>query len=479
MRNRGMTLIEVMVGVLLSSLVLGAGYQVLTGSRRDIAKAGTRQILQHEIRIALDTMGADFKSAKRDTFDAADSAGTTVIKFHRFEEELDKEKLDSLQTYEVVYEWNQASRVLRRTSKGQTRYLSSNLVGMSIIQGTGGAAPADSPEALADKARLDIELIGERRTPVTGKIETHTERVSIVIRDQFYAGANKNKYLSLATMMGQEHTDIQADTAHAMLNLSGAITPEQLAGLADAEVREIKSKEEQCLADVMEQYNQIQNQIGEVNTRNDARWYTLWLHHGASEFTAEQNALKNANATAAVDACITSLNEKVTVKTSDYISKASGLSESSLKNPDGEIKDEFKTAFDLKLKAWAAKKAYEEADEETRGDPPPDPLQEFNPSRMEKGAYTDSQGNRQEFHESDEDFNRRKGKAEKIFEASEKINVDTLKEKVGEEGIRTYSSGQSLLDLAHAKRSIIENKVQHESNIQVINTELNSRNSRR
>lgn len=474
MKRLGFTLIEIMVGVLLSSVVLGAGYNIWSASQRKFSTASTRQLLQHKTRIALDTMGADFKSVKRDTLAATNNGSMCTVKLQRFKTDLNKDQLDSEQTFEIVYEWNQTTRTLTRKANGVTKTLSSDIVGVDIkkTDTLPAGMPADSPEALAIKARIDIALTSEKRAPITGKIETHTEKVSVVMRDEFYSAANKGKYISLSELMAKASNELGVETDVAQLTIGGEITDEQLEAMTGAEINDLKDKESLCLKDIMEQYENVQKQIGEVDTENDRKWYTLWLHRSNTEFTGMQGELQNAESAKKVDEVIDKLKGGLKAREKDYIAKASGLSESDFMNgsgADADVKEEYRSALDLKLKDWGAKKAWEGADKETRGDPPPSIIENMNPSNMEKGIYIDPSGQRKTFVESTEDFNSRKTSATKVYNAAQKVDIEKLHDKIGDEGLRTYGSGQSLLDLANAKRSIVDSRDLHQKNIKTIN----------
>ncbi len=472
MKRRAITLVEVMIGVILSTVVLGAGYRIWTSTRRDVSTATIRQTLQHEVRLALDAMSADFKSAKRNTFQATKSGAQSIIKFERFQEAKDETKMNSEQTYEVAYVWDSATRTLMRKAKNTTKYLSTNVVQVQVEQSdnTDEMNNSGDPDKAGRKARVDITLAAMRKIPLTNKIATHSEKVSIFVRDEFYSAVNKNKYVSLSELSGKESSEIKKEKDDPLLSL-GAISKDQVKNMSSGELTDALDKEQKALEEMKNQAKDVQDQIEGLDTKGDRHWYKLWTKD-KSEFTADQENLLKHGTASDIASDIESIEKNLKERESKYIGIAAGNEKLS--------PDEFeRAAFDLKMKDWNIKKSWEKSQEgkkEGEKDPaPPSILAGMNPQSMEKGIYLDEKNNRQTFSETDEAFKARKDYAEKVFSAANKIDIDRLQQKVGDEGMKTYASGKDLLDLANSKLSTVQRKEQHEANIGIINEEISSR----
>jgi len=473
MKLRGVTLVEIMVAVLLSTVVLGAGYKIWTSTRRDFSTASTRQTLQHEVRMAIEMMSADLKAARKGSFKASKIQNQDVITFERFKEEkMEEGKLDSQQTYEVAYVWDPSTMTLMRKAKGSTKYLSTHIALAQIEQteNTQAANNSTDPNVLGSKARIDITLSGMKRIPVTGLIASHTEKVSVFMRDEFYSAVNKNRYISMADLTSQKTDDIKKDEENPLLTL-GAISKEQLKNMTTPELRDTLGKEQACLNEMKNQADEVQKQIEGLDTQGDRHWYRLWTK-ADSEFTSEQRNLLNHNKSADVENDIKNIKDKITEREKKYIGISMG-------KEGMEPSDIEKAAFDLKIKDYNIKKAYNDSQKgkkDNEKDPPPQSVfVNLDPATMQQGITIDSQGNRVEFSETPEAFKERKAYAEKIMSAANKIDIDKLQSTVGDEGMRTYASGKDLLDLANSKYSTLMRKEQHEANIKLIKDEISSR----
>jgi hypothetical protein len=339
---------------------------------------------------------------------------------------------------------------------------------------TEAAKNSDDPAERGKTARVDIVLAAAKVVPGSAKIASHTEKTSVFIRDEYYSAVNKNKYISLASLTGGRAEDLKKNETNALLD-SGPITRDMLKSLSTTEVRDVMNKEDLALREMQQRVTDINSQLGAIDTEGDRRWYTAWIWKPDSEFTEEQNRVKNHEDSRSLQDDKLRIEGKLAAREKDYINIATGQT--------GKEPTEFeKTAFDLKMKEWTMKKAHEESQKNKpaaeRDPAPPSLMANFDPARIEKGITYTSSGERQTFSESDEAYRARREYAEKVHEAGSRIDIQKVNDREGEEKMRTYASGRDLLDMTEAKISSVIKREEHEANLRTIRDELSSRGER-
>lgn len=503
MRKRGVTLVELMVGVILSSLVLGIGYNIWTYVRRDFSTANMRQQLQSEVRRTLDIMAVDFKSMKAGSLKVSDDE--TKIELERFALGPSGDKLSSEHVEKVCYTFKKP--VLTRNQDGKAdRVLGKNIQNITFTRGASAEnitiAITDVPEPDRERAlnaRIDILVEAAAVAPVTGKIASHSEKISVFMRDEYYSTLSEGKGITLASLV--KYSDPDAITSEdaadfaAMLTGGVALDPEALAKLPDNQLAAVETTEQEALDRANERLEELKNTLNDLDTRGEKVWGLGWLgiRHN-TELTGIRSDIIDADkgldkppfdadkykaATEKLDGSIEKLNTEIDKYENSVLTTAfdgSGVDIIALKNSETEEGQQqykvYQEACELKLSDWKMKTAHEEAQK----DLPEDERTEYvstilvDPASLQKGLNAAGE----EFTENDEDFQQRKTYADSIWKASTNIDIDKVHEEK-EDDLRLYSTAKEMKDLAEAKKVCIEAKGLHTENLEKIDTEQSKR----
>ena len=204
------TLVEIMVAIILTTIVLTSAYMIWSRIQIRISRSYTKQTLQNELRKVANAMQNDFKSIKfHDKTDKNDKDSDKAVAitgddknftmtFQRFKEaeESDKDKLAQDIVEDVKY--TLASNVLTRTCGSRAKVLSFHCEGVNISPAAGDNSKsndyANASQEVKDakEAQLDIEITGKMIVPGSGEEMYHTEKTSVVMRNEYYKKINKN-----------------------------------------------------------------------------------------------------------------------------------------------------------------------------------------------------------------------------------------------------------------------------------------------
>jgi prepilin-type N-terminal cleavage/methylation domain-containing protein len=277
-KRKGMTLIEVMVALFVSTIVLTAIYGVWIRVQRQIARSHAKQTLESELRKASNNMEKDFKAIKEGTFEAppADQSedGTAMkIRFERFDE-TEEGKIAQDSTINVEYELKNG--LLKRTTDDSLKILSSHVDTVTIVRSVDeDALEATDLEATDEdfkagrEAMLDIEIAGKKRIAGSKKEMFHIERTSLVMRDEYYKNTNKT-YVSNFDLAQMETAEVmQEDTSQdASFGPGGNFSLEELMSLDDEQLSGMKLAQEDLLEQANNTFDKINEEINNIDTGN-------------------------------------------------------------------------------------------------------------------------------------------------------------------------------------------------------------------
>ena len=477
MKKRAMTLVEVMVGIFLASLVLGGGFQIFNASQRKVSRAATQQTLASEVRNALKVIAQDFKAVKSDSLEvtSAENANSAVIKFDRYmvTGEGDQEKLAFDRFESVVYEFRKP--FLTRTVAGSTRTIARHVDSVAFSRpespddeaGTAGGQ-INYDEGWA--ARMDIAMTGSRKIPGSVETASHTERVSVFMIEEYYKLINKNRFLSMATLSKDDGAKVLDEELDFDAMFQQLLNPEELAKLTIEQLNNLLSKENNSLTEVQEKLTQVDESIAGIDTRGDRTWYTLWLGKAPTEVTDLQNSLKGHTKVDDLERDLARIDETIDRYETEHLQNSfsgSGLNIGSMDKNSKEYSD-LKEAYDIKMRDYSMKEAYDAGKQD--GDPEYVSVTDsFNPANLQRGVITTSEGRQETFTESNDDFVIRRAKAETIHSNLQKIDLSWREEKGGEESVKKYTAAKDLRDLAETKVSFAKQRDAHKDNIGKIN----------
>ncbi len=477
MRKIGMTLVEVMIGVLLSSLVLGGAYQVWTASRRSFAKANARQTLQTEIRKTIDQIALDFKSIKAGTLKVEGVADGTsgTIKFQRFLENKDANKIDSQSVADVVYEFRQPRLYRTITGQGQ-RTLCSNLKSLDLSR---GAEPGTlMPEGMEQtaQARIDVSVIGSMKVPVTGEIVEHNEKTTVVMRNEFAAAAPVKRSIAMSEMTNATDKKTGPEGESAMF--ATALTRDALKDMTSDQLAFMMQREAESLSNAKTEIGNANDQLKGVDAKGSATWYNPLTWGGTdTEVSRIKEDLMKHDKLEDVDKDVKALRDIINKDEDKFINRS--LEKSGMTLPtDSKEQSAYKQAYDLMCKDRSLKEAYSknpQKDSDGKEIPYKSMMESFDESKIKKGIQYDSAGKEVSFTESDADFQKRSDEAKSIRDASQKMDLTWMDSGDAKEEVKQYSAAKDLVDIAVVKQSYLQNRDLAQTNIDMISDEQKSR----
>ncbi len=477
MRKSGVTLVEVMIGVLLSSIVLGGAYQVWTASRRNFAKANARQTLQSEIRKSIDQIALDFKAIKAGTLDVAGAAdgNSGTIKFQRFFENKDANRIDSKGVSDVMYEFRKPR--LYRTVAGQgQKLLCSNLKSFDLARGAEpGALMPDGMQQTA-QARIDISLTGAMQVPVTGEMIEHNEKTTVVMRNEFIAAAPAKSSIAMSELTNATEKMTGTDGESSMF--ATALTAEALKDVSSEQLAFMMQRESQSLNNAKTEIEKANDQLKGIDAKGAATWYNPFTWGGTNtEVSRIKENLMEHDKLADVDNDVKALRAIIDRDEETFIKRSLEKTGATLPADEKE-QQSYRQAYDLMVKDRALKQAYEknpEKDDQGNEIPYKSLLDGFDESKLKQGKQYDSQGAEHDFTESDDDFKKRCDEARKIKEASTKMDLTWMDSDDAKEEVKQYTAAKDLVDIAVVKQSYIQSRDLAQGNIDLIGNEQKSR----
>lgn len=469
--RRAFTLVEIMVAIILTTIVLTSAYMIWSRVQIRISRSYTKQTLQNELRKVANSMQNDFKSIKfHDENDQYDTDKDKAVKisgddknftmsFQKFKEaeEADKNKLAQDIVEDVKY--TLASNVLKREVGGRTKVLSFHCEGVVVSPAAGDKSDSDdyanaSEEVRnAKEAQLDIEITGKMVVPGSGEEMYHTEKTSVVMRNEYYRKINKN-YKSNFDLAKMEANDIVGEGA------AGALSGENMDySELDTDVLEnLRTSEEEVLAGLEDNLKEINKTIDDssaglgVGARISSFLGSLFSGEDDDYqlYKDSKDNLYKAKTVAETESAIKTIKERTERQESGFYDQA--YTKKSYSSMTDEEKTTFKRAYDMAVQEKTIQEAYQDSEE----DPPK--------------SNIDIQ---KEIVNSSEATQAQKDEAQKIIDVYNDINLDWMSDD--DTDIKVYKANKQLMDQANTKLELLKSKEKTEKNLEEINAELDTR----
>ncbi len=486
--KRGITLIEMMVAVFISTIVLAAVYGVWMRVQRQIARSHAKQTLQNDLRAIANQMEKDFKAIKEGSFEAPpgeqSADGTSMhISFDRFVE-TEEGKIAQDSTMHVDYLLRNG--MLIRTTDSSQKILSVNIDTLTLTKAVDeaslGATDLESTDEdfkAGREAKLDIAIAGKKR--ISGSVDEmyQIERTSLVMRDEYYRKTNKS-YVSNFDLAKKNVDEVMVNDSSQDANFApnAEYTEEMLSALDADQLRGMRATQEGILGQANDAFNQINDDINRTDCGVGGAGATAdevgaalfgWLGAEVEDSTLVfrmKERLKSAqNATDVVNVT-QELESFAADKERDFYALAiPGYSSMS-----DEDKMLYKKAYDMKVQDRTIAKAN-------------DKMREENPDHQDIPNMIDTYTSAQSTEITDEqgtrtisaDENQRNSDADEVRSAYDRITLDWMDDDDRKDEVEAYDAAKILISQARAKRDTIEMRDRSERNIALIDNALNRR----
>ncbi len=477
-RRTGITLVEMMVAVFVSTIVLTAVYGVWIRVQRQISRANAKQTLESELRAIANNMEKDFKAIKEGSFDAPPGEqnldGTSMkVTFDRFTEGEDgKIAQDSF----TSVEYHLRNGLLTRTTDSERKILSVNIDSIIIAQGVDeaslGATDLESTDEdfkAGREAKLDITISGKKRIPGSNNEIYHIEKTSLVMRDEYYRKTNKT-YVSNFDLakMNVDEVMVEDATQNANFGPDGEFTLEQLQNLDEDQLRGMKDTQQQLYEQAQAAFDEINTNINDTETGSDWLDTLAFWSDSEGEIVGDMKTrLKRADNKEEVEDVLEDLESYAEEKESSFLNR-------SINNYSGksdEEKQRYKRAYDIAVQDRAIKYANEKAKEDDP-DAQDSPLMIDLMTEVQDMSYEDEDGT-QTVSASQNDEARQE--AEALRRAYEEVSLEWMGDFGDEsEEVQAYNAAKSLINQGRSKYDTIDMRDRADENIDLIDEALRS-----
>ncbi|HEY9070787.1 MAG TPA: prepilin-type N-terminal cleavage/methylation domain-containing protein [Candidatus Ozemobacteraceae bacterium] len=379
-RRHGFTLTEVMVSIVLFSIVMGVTMNLWSQAQRNMAQTTTRQTLQHDSRLIIQMMTADLKAVKAGTFKI--SQEPLSMEFDRFsgdEKALEGEKLANERTIAVKYTFTKPLLHREMAGKGP-RTLSSHVETVTVSRKT--LSPEEAEANPQQSARVDIVVTLKMRVPGSRKELTHTERTSVIMRDDYYQLANKTYASNLQTA-----STIKEDISEAEKSnwFDQELTADSLKNLTKEQLDDMSKVQQDTIKQANSDLKELNNQIKDVDTGK--KWYNYafgWLtgtdpdvefattmRNKLADIECPENGLpaKGQRPSDEADKIIQEVNKKIQEDEKEFFGKSFTTIYDEKNASQKEQAAAQKKAYEMKLADRQIEKALEKLSEEDKKDP--------------------------------------------------------------------------------------------------------------
>ncbi|MBF0407044.1 MAG: prepilin-type N-terminal cleavage/methylation domain-containing protein [Candidatus Riflebacteria bacterium] len=487
----GFTLVEIMVAIVLGSFVLGVAFALWSRVTREVTRSATRQVLQHQLRMSMDTLSRDLKAIKSGTLKApadkqSPDGSKAYLEFERFTE-LENGKLAEKTTQKVVYELT--GSLLTRTSGNEKKILSANILSLEMSKGvdkntllTTNLETTNPDHEMALNARIDISITGQKVVPGTKIYEYHVERTSVVMRDEYQKTVNKN-FLSTdqVSQLGQGKVS-NTDPNSSYFTSAGLFTEEQLANLTLSQLNSLDSSQKNLLEQAEKNLTDLNSNIGAVNTGGgwfsdvNLGWFGRYGNTDVQSANDLKSAIEGATTQAALNSALDKAQEYLKSKEASFISSTfsskfpSEASVSALRDSDDKAKrdeyEKYKKAYDLLVQDRAMEGAYQKM---INSSPPPNPVPPPPESAVARATAVPEKSS--DYAETEEQFQQR------VKDASDlKAICDAGKQSLtwmgnpGEETteIQAYQATKMLYNYGQSKNQLLGMRDDASKNLELI-----------
>jgi len=260
MKNKriGFTLVEMMIGVLLGSTILGVAFGIWSHSVKQVARYSLRQRLQQDADRIADKLSADIKAAKADTFKVI-SEKPLKLEFTRYADEEEAGKvLSKDKFYNVTY--TLTGNMLTRGAVSGNTALSTAVDSIVLNRDT-----VSEKEESYKEAKVDIELVLKAKTPGSGLEETLIRHTSVVIREDFYNKLSSNRG-DIFAMTSEDLANMAVKDSDSSYINDGALSLDNLKNLDDEQLTGLLNEQMAIITQTNEKLGQINEQIGKVDS---------------------------------------------------------------------------------------------------------------------------------------------------------------------------------------------------------------------
>ena len=467
-RNKAaFTLVEVMVGIMLTTIVLTSIYLVWSRVQRGIQRSHTRQVLQNEMRNIANYMQNDFKSIKYDeeTFSLSEGDnGNFTMSFDKFKEVGEnEEKLTSDSVEKVTYTLKNS--MLTR-SGNNTKILSVHCDGVNIVRSsetsTGDTELEDFDEDFkaAREAKLDIEITGRMTVKGTGEEMYHVEKTSVVMRNEYSKNVNKT-FVSTFDLTKKDLSEVVvAGDASSLQIGNGVLDLEYLKTLNDDVLSGMLSSQNDMLKSTLEQLERLNDAIDDTDTGEGALekfgdWLAFWSEDDGEKVRNYRDKLADAESKSDVEAAQKEIKKYTDEKEEEFLKN----SVTGYDKMTQQQKDIYKKAYDMKVQDRNIKGAHDKQVENAKeGETIEEPKYVIDTlkgnSNAEEYEIIGKDGQKDTALTSASNEMTEENKA--VVAAYEEINLDWMGE-FGEEKeeVGAYNAAKSLLTQADTKLDVI------------------------
>ncbi|MEW6709066.1 MAG: hypothetical protein AB1403_04520 [Candidatus Riflebacteria bacterium] len=475
-KNKGATLIEVVVVTVLASMIFGSAMGIWSYARRNMSRTATRQTLQQDATRILTHLSADLKAAKGETFSSTEDP--MALEFTRYcVNPEDNSKLSSEMTQKVKYVFKKP--VLRRYVDGKlANSLSYSVENIQVKRKEISEEARKSDPYL--EARVDIMLEMGQRAPGTSSDEHFIKHTSAVIRDEFYALANKERSdvfdeadKAAEEMVKENDSSFFSDTLDA----------DSLKSLTDEQLNDLEKTQEVNLADAKKGLDEIEKQIKKVDSGDGFFNMWWWKSEEAEQVEELKQELMDIEcpdsgiptkdsgnrASQKAEKIVTKLEDQIKTMEKRFMEKAFTGSYASPDSTDPAVKEKAdlqKRAYDMKVMDRQVENALKEmsdeekAEAEANGSIPRKMIDQYSRSDEEIRREIVSSGVAPEGStELEEMVQKEIAKVNALKAEYNSCNVEFLDDgSENERTIQAYDAAKQLKSLAQSKSDTFELK---------------------
>lgn len=476
-RNLGVTLIEVVVVTVLASMVMGSAMGIWNFARRNMSRTATRQLLQQDTTRILTYLTADLKAAKSETFASKDSPLTLEFTRYCVSPE-DNTKLSSEMTQKVKYVFTKP--ILRRYVDDSLKNTLSNSVENIEVKRKEISAEVKEKDPYLE-ARVDIFLEMGQKAPGTTSEEHFIKHTSVVIRDEFYTLANKER-TNVFDQAAEAAVEIVKENDSSFFK--DTLDADSLKNLTDEQLDDLEGTQKTNLKDAKEGLDEINKQINKVETGDGFFNMWWWKNQDAEDVEKLKAELKSLScpdknippkdsgqrASEKADGIIQKLDEKIETLETGFLQMAYGSSYADPKSENQTTKDQAelqKRAYEMRVadrqvdKALAEMNDEEKAQAEADGSIPKKMIDYYNRSEDEIKEELISSGiatpGTTAFNEMLAKEVKKVDDLKKMYENCDVSFLDDTS-KVEEKTMKAYDAAKQLKNLAESKKETFKLK---------------------
>jgi type II secretory pathway component PulJ len=475
-KSAGITLVEAVVVTVLASMVFGSAMGIWSYTRKNMSRTVTRQVLQQDATRILTYLQADLKAAKADTFTESDSPPS--LEFTRYAVDPDDNtKLSNESTQDIKYVFTKP--ILRRYVNGNlNKVLSNGVEDIKVSRKELSAEAKEKDPYLQARVLINLEM-GKKAKGSTNE-EHFVKHTSVVIRDEFYALANK------------ERSDIFEESAKVAEELvkendsnffKDELDAESLKNLTDEQLDDLEGTQNSNLDEANLGLKEINKRIAEVESGDGFFNMWWWKNHDAADVETLKKELKKLKcddkdipekdsgerASEKASAIMDKIDDKIDELETKFLKAAYG---SDYVDSDTEVESERekadlqKRAYDMKITDRQIEKALEEmtpeekTEAEENGTLPKKMIDYYYRTEDEIRQELETSGLVEKGSEEFEDMLESEvEKMEDLKKAYEACNVSFLDdedvevdgEKIEKKTITAYDGAKQLRSLAESK----------------------------